>query len=67
MNYEYRKSSLQEIKKAICCPESGLLSDWAKNKRSFGALHRLVKQHIWLPVLLDRFFYLRLFMTETTR
>ena len=48
-------------------PASGLLSDWSKNKRSFGALHWLVKQHIWLPELLDRFRHLRLFMTETTR
>ena len=39
-------------------PESGLLSDWSENKRSFGALHSSVKQHIWLPELLDRFCYL---------
>ena len=38
-----------------------------KNKRSFGALHRLVKEHIWLPELLDRFCRPHLFMTETTR
>ena len=48
-------------------PESGLLSDWSKKKRSLGALHRLVKQHVWLPELLHRFCHLRLFMTETTR
>ena len=39
-------------------PESGLLSDWSENKRSFGALHPSVKQHIWLPEQLDRFCYL---------
>ena len=39
-------------------PESGLLSDWSENKRSFGALHSSVKQHIWLPEVLDRFCYL---------
>ena len=47
--------------------ESGFLSDWSKNKRSFVALRQLVKQHILLPVLLDTFCHLRLFMTETTR
>ena len=39
-------------------PEPGLLSDWSENKRSFGALNPSVKQHIWLPELLDRFCYL---------
>ena len=32
-------------------PESGLLTSWSKSKRSLGAFHRLVKQHIWLPRL----------------
>ena len=39
--------------------ESGFLSDWSKNKRSFVALRQLVKQHILLPVLLDTFCHLR--------
>ena len=48
-------------------PESGLLSDRSKNKTSFGALHKLVKEHFWPLVLSDTFYHLCLFMTVTTR
>ena len=48
-------------------PSSLFVWETRGNKRSFGARHQLVKQHILLPVLLDTFCHLRLFMTETTR
>ena len=34
------------LRVVTCSPESGLLSDWSKNKRSFRATHRLVTSNI---------------------